>query len=189
MTKSLTFLFAFAFISMAFSSGKKEIEFTYPKNKDATFFMSTDKFKKFQKEWRGMDYYYLCENGEDGFICSVLFYKLNKEEEKSLVDMPKQLLSGPEVSPLYPQTYFTTNSNLKKYESNQTKWGELTDDFMFSHADVKEYNGIKINQKHMYGYAMFSKDLFVSIHLSKVGCTPEDSTAMRQILDGLKKKD
>jgi hypothetical protein len=59
---------------------------------------------------------------------------------------------------------------------------------MFSHADIKEFNGIKMNQKHMYGYAMFGKDLFLNIHLSKVGCTPEDSTAMKQLLDGLRKK-
>lgn len=188
MKKTWTILFALTIISMAFTSDKQEVEFNYPKNKNAAFFMTTDKFKKFQKEWRGADYYYVCENGDNGLVCSVLFYKLNKEEEQMLVDLPKQLLNGPELSPIYPRTYFTTNSNLKKFESNQTKWGEPTDDFMFSHSDVKEFNGIKVDQKHMYGYTMFGKDLFVSIHLSKVGCTPEDSTVMRQILDGLKKK-
>jgi YHS domain-containing protein len=188
MTKTQIILLALTIISMAFKSDKKEIEFTYPKNKQASFLMTTDLFTKFQKEWRGADYYYMSEKGDNGFVCSVLFYKLNKDEEQMLVDMPRQLLGGPEVSPLYPLTYFSTNSNLKAFESNQIKWGDPSDDFMFSHADIKEFNGIKMNQKHMYGFAMFGKDLFVNIHLSKVGCTPEDSTAMKQLLDGLRKK-
>lgn len=173
---------------MIFKSEVKDLEFNYPKNKDAVFYMKTDKFQNFQKEWQGSDYYYLSENGENGLVCSVIFYKLNKEEEQMLVDMPRLMLNGPESSPVYPQNYFTTFSNLKKIESNQSKWGNISDDFMFSHSDIKEMNGKKLNQKHMYGFAMFGKDLFVNVHLSKVDCSPNDSIAMRQILDGLVKK-
>lgn len=188
MKTSWSILLAFTFLSLTIQSDEKEILFSYPKNSEIAFTMKTGKFKKFKEEWRGADYYFSCENGENGLVCSVLFYKLSEEEKEMLVDVPRKLLNGPEISPVYPQTFFTVNSNLKKYESNQLKWGEATDDFMFSHSDVKEFNGMKINQKHMYGYAMFGKDMFVNIHLSKVSCTPEDSTAMREILVGLTKK-
>jgi hypothetical protein len=175
-------LLAFTFKSL------KSIEFGYPKNKSATFYLESDKFKKFTKEWRGEDYYYMSENGEDGFICSVLFYKLNAKEVKSLVEGPRQMVDGPATSPAYPMSYFTTYAKLAKYESNKSQWGDPAKDFMFSHADIKEFNGVQVNQKNMYGYAMFGNDLFVKIHLSKVACTAEDSTVMRKILDGLKIK-
>ncbi len=187
MKKILTVLFPLMIISMGFTMDKNELVFTYPKNKAASFSMETDLFNKFKKEWRGADYYYICDNNDRGFICSVLFYKLNKEEQQMMVDMPRTLLKGPELSPVYACSYFTTNSSLKKYESNVKKWGEITDDFMFSQSDVKEFDGVEINQKNMFGYTMFGNDLFVNIHLSKVECTPEDSTIMRKILDGLRK--
>jgi hypothetical protein len=193
MKKTAIILFTLMYVSMAFTSDVKEIEFNYPKNKEAVFTMTTNKFKKFTKEWRGSDYYYMCENGEDGIICSVLFYKLTKKECEMLIDVPRQLVEAhlveaPEVSPAYPMMYFTNYSNLKKFESNQSTWGEPTDDFMFSQSDIKEFDGVVVNQKHMYGYAMFGKDLFANIHLSKVDCSPQDSTSMRQILQSLKKK-
>lgn len=193
MKKKLIILLALTIVSIAFTSNKKEIEFNYPKDKNASFFMMTDKFKKFKKEWRGADYYYMCESGDDGFVCSVLFYKLTNEEKLMYVDHMKVLLDKevpnfPAISPIYPQAYFTTKSNLAQYESNKSLWGDLKSDFMYSQADILEFNGVKVNQKHMYAYTMFGKDLFVNIHLSKVGCTREDSTVMRQILDGLKIK-
>ncbi len=161
---------------------KNQIEFQYPKNKEAKFTMDTDKFKKFTKEWRGEDYYYMNDGGEKGFVCSVLFYKLNSQEQKTMVEP-----FGGMTSAQIPYVYFSGNSKLKKYESNNKGWGNAEDDFMFHQNDILTVEGIEIRQKHMYAYAMFGKDLFVNVHLSKVNCSPEDSVAMRQIMDGLKK--
>lgn len=181
-------LIATIVLLMAFTSDSERVlEFKYPKEKDAAFSMTTHLFKKFEKEWRGEDYYYYLDEDKGGLICSVLFYKLNDDELKALVDLPKKRMNGPETSPAYPSAYFTAHSNLSKYESNKAQWGDPASDFMFSHADVKEFNGMKVNQKHMYGYAMFGKDLFVNIHLSKVNCTAGDSITMRRILDSLTK--
>lgn len=167
---------------MSFTGDKNVIEFAYPKRNDAKFTMTTDKFKNFTKEWRGEDYYYMCENGNSNIICSVLFYKLNKDEQKLMVDP-----MGGMITPGIPLIYFSERSNLKKYERNNNSWGEMTDDFMFRQNDILEIEGVKMKQKHMYAYCMFGKDLFVNIHLSKTNYTADDSTAMRQILDGLKK--
>ena len=185
MTIKTIFLVLLTITLLSFSGDKKRIEFNYPKNKEAKFTMTTDKFKKFTKEWRGEDYYYMCENGDNNFICSVLFYKLNKDEQKLMVDPfdPK----GGTTSPSIPFIYFSGNSNLKKYETNNKSWGEVTDDFMFRQNDILEFEGKAIKQKNMYAYCMFGKDLFVNVHLSKVNFTADDSTAMREILSGLQK--
>jgi hypothetical protein len=45
--------------------------------------------------------------------------------------------------------------------------------------------GTQFSQKHMYGYAMVDKDLFVNVHLSKTGCSASDSTEMIDILQSL----
>ena len=183
MTKKVIFLSALATILLAFTSDKKIVEFNYPKNKDAIFTMATDKFKKFKEEWRGQDYYYSCENGDDDIICSVLFYKLNSDEQKHMVDP-----FGGMTNAGIPFLYFSDNSNLKKYETNNQSWGEMTDDFMFRQNDITEFEGIQVNQKHMYAYCMFGKDLFVNVHLSKTDYSADDSTSMRQILASLLKK-
>lgn len=175
MTVSTVFL-------LSFNGGINEIEFKYPKTKDAKFTMTTDKFKEFKEEWRGQDYYYMCENRDKNIICSVLFYKLNKDEQKLMVEP-----FGGMITPGIPFIYFSDNSNLKKYETNSNGWGQMTDDFMFRQNDILEFEEIITKQKHMYAYCMFGKDLFVNVHLSKVDYTAEDSTAMRQILKGLKK--
>jgi hypothetical protein len=187
--KSKTILLTILTVGLlSFVSGDKNtIEFNYPKDKTATVTMTTDMFKKFNKEWRGTDYYYSANN-KDGFICSVLFYKLNADEVKQFVDFPRQLMSGPETSPAYPQTYFSIYSPTKKIETNEQKWGDVSSDFMFRQTDIKEFEGKKVNQKNMFAYAMFGTDLFLNIHLSKENCSASDSTAMREILDGLKKK-
>jgi hypothetical protein len=165
---------------------EKLFEFTYPRRDKTTITFKAQNFKKFSKEWRGSDYYYYAE-GKDGMICSVLYYKLNDDEKVSLVDVPKVAIGGPDISPAYPFTYFTTYSNLKKYEENTSSWGQPTDDFMFQQNDITNFNGAKISQKHMYAYCMADNDLFVNIHLSKVNCTSADSTAMREILNSLTK--
>ena len=149
--------------------------------------MTTDRFGTMEKEARGTDYYYM-GTSPDGMICSVLFYKLNDDEVTQLVDFPAQLTGGPESSPAYPQTYFATYSNTKDLESNEQRWGEPTNDFMFRQADIKEFKGEKVNQKSMYGYAMFGKNLFVNVHLSKGNCSAADSIEMRRILESLRKK-
>ena len=171
---------------LSFAPAKDNAEFNYPKNKDASLLITAN-FKKIDKEWRGTDYYYSSQT-EDGILFSVLFYKLEADEVKSLVDMPAKMMNGPETSPAYALTYFATYSNTKDLETNDQKWGSPSDDFMFRQADIKVFQGKEVNQKSMYGYAMFGKDLFVNIHLSKTNCTPADSTEMRQILETIKKK-
>jgi len=180
--KQTIYLIVLTAILMSFTGDKNVIEFAYPKSNDAKFTMTTDKFKNFTKEWRGEDYYYMCENGNSNIICSVLFYKLNKDEQKLMVEP-----MGGMITPGIPLIYFSEKSNLKKYERNNNSWGEMTDDFMFRQNDILEFEGVKMKQKHMYAYCMFGKDLFVNVHLSKTNYTADDSTAMRQILDGLKK--
>jgi hypothetical protein len=173
-------LFSFTF------DEEKLFEFAYPRREKTTITLKAPNLKKFSREWRGSDYYYYAE-AKDGMICSVLYYKLNDDEKASLVDVPKNAIGGPDISPAYPFTYFTTHSNLKKYEENTSSWGQPTDDFMFQQNDITNFNGAKFNQKHMYGYCMVDNDLFVNIHLSKVNCTSADSTTMRQILNSLTK--
>jgi hypothetical protein len=188
MAKNKILITIISLISMSFSSNLKDIEFNYPKDKSATIVIKTNKFKKFKEEWRGEDYYYLSENGNDGLICSVKFYKLNNEEKEMLYEEPKRIQNTPEVSPIYLFTYFTRTKKHGKEVSEKlqnNKWGEPTDDFMFTQANV-EIAGM--TQKSMYAYSMFGKDLFVYIHLSKLMYTKDDSTAMRQILSSLQKK-
>ena len=164
---------------------KKVFEFNYPKSKDTDVSFSANHFKKFSKEWRGADYYYMSEG--DGFICSVLYYKLTDEEKLSLIDAPKIAIGGPDNSPAYPYAYFKNYSQLKSMEKNDSSWGGPADDFMFRQNDIF-IEGTKFSQKHMYGYAMFGKDLFFNVHLSKTLCTPADSTEMVELLKTLVKK-
>jgi hypothetical protein len=173
---------AIATTLMSLTGDKNTIEFKYPKRSDVKFKMTTNIFKKFKEEWRGEDYYYMCENGENKIICSVLFYKLNKDEQKLMVD-PFEGMTNAGL----PFIFFSDNSNLKKYEKNNVSWGEMTDDFMYRQNDILEFEGMSLKQKHMYAYTMFGKDIFVNIHLSKTNYTPKDSIAMRQILNDLKK--
>ena len=184
-TKNIFFiLIAFALLSFKFLD-KKTFGFSYPKSKGTDVFFSANHFKKFSKEWRGSDYYYYSE--ADGFICSILYYKLNDEEKLSLVDAPKVAIGGPDTSPAYPYSYFKAYSNLKSMERNDSSWGIATDDFMFRQNDIV-IEGTAFSQKHMYGYCMFDKDLFVNIHLSKTKCSPSDSIEMVDLLKSLTKK-
>jgi hypothetical protein len=178
----------------SFTKPVKEFEFDYPKNKEANITFNSGRFKKFSKEWRGSDYYYFAEN--DGFVCSVLFYKLNEEEQLTLIELPKAAMSGklreagkeiPENSPIFAYAYFKNYSNLKSMEKNDSSWGELTDEFMFRKNEMP-IEGTKFAQTNMYGYAMFGKDLFVNIHLSKMNCSESDKEEMIQILNSLKKE-
>jgi len=164
------------------SNQKKVFDFAYPKRKGTEITLSAEHFKAFTKEWRGSDYYYYTES--DGLICSVLFYKLNNNERKDLIDVPKAAIGGPEKSPAYPYSYFKNYSNLKSMERNDSTWGSPTDDFMFRQNDVV-LEGTQFSQKNMYGYAMVDKDLFVNIHLSKTACSNSDSTEMVDILKSL----
>ncbi len=41
----------------------------------------------------------------------------------------------------------------------------------------------------MYGYAMFGDDLFVNVHLSKMNCSADDISEMKEILNSLKKEE
>jgi hypothetical protein len=183
MTYQKIFLLSSVFGLFSFKLlDKKMFDFSYPKREGTEITFSAGHFKKFTKEWRGTDYYYYGES--DGFICSVLYYKLNDNEKLELIDAPKTAIGGPDKSPAYPYSYFKNYSNLKSMEKNDSSWGEPTDDFMFRQNDVV-INGTQFSQKHMYGYAMVDKDLFVNIHLSKTGCSSSDSTEMIDILKSL----
>jgi hypothetical protein len=176
------FLFLFGFLLYSFHQPmEKKFQFVYPGREHTAFSIESGNFTKFKEEKQGTDYYYF-GTGKDGMILSVLYYKLNEEEQLGLVDLPRLQLKGPETSPAYPFTYFSTYNNLKPFEKNESSWGEPQDDFMFRQADVPTVEGRKINQKHMYAYFMPDKDLFVSVHLSKVNSTPADSVSMRKIL-------
>jgi len=191
--KQLLFgLIIFGFLSFAIIE-KKTFEFVYPKQKDVKISFLSDHFKKFDKEWRGSDYYYFAE--KDGFICSVLFYKLDEEERLSLVDVPKIVFGEkfktagkefPSNSPVFAYSYFKNYSNLKSMETNDKSWGDMTDDFMFR-ENVVPIKGTEFTQNHMYGYAMFGNDLFVNVHLSKMNGTPEEIAEIKEILNSLKK--
>ena len=161
---------------------RKVFDFAYPKRKGTDITLSAEHFKKFTKEWRGTDYYYYAES--DGFICSVLYYKLNDDEKLQLIDVPKAAIGGLDISPAYPYAYFKNYSNLKSMEKNDSTWGKPTDDFMFRQNDVI-VDGTQFSQKHMYGYAMVDKDIFINVHLSKMDCTAADSTELTDILKSL----
>ncbi len=163
---------------LSFAPANDTAEFNYPKNSNAALLITAD-FKKIDKEWRGTDYYYSSQT-KDGILFSVLFYKLEADEVKSLVDMPAKMMNGPETSPAYALTYFATYSNTKDLETNDQKWGSPSDDFMFRQADIKVFQGKEVNQKSMYAYAMFGKDLFVNIHLS----TPDDAPLLKCGISG-----
>ncbi len=183
MTTKIIFLTALTYTLLSFSGDKKTIEFNYPRSKDAKFIMTSDKFEKFNIEWRSEDYYYMSENGDNDITCTVLFRKLNKAKQKLIVASSKEIASSS-----LPLLYFADNSELKKYEINNFNWGLKTDDFMFRQNDIQEFKGIKIKQKNMYAYCIFDEEVFVKIHLSKINCTANDSIEMRQILKTLKKK-
>ena len=163
-------------------SDKKVFNFSYPKRKGTDITFLAGHFREFVKQWRGTDYYYYDAN--DGFICSVLYYKLNDDEKLELIDAPKTEIGGPDKSPAYAYSYFKNYSKLKSTEKNDSSWGKPTDDFMFRQNDVF-FEGTTFSQKHMYGYAMVDNDLFVNIHLSKTSCSPFDSTEMVDILKSL----
>ena len=164
------------------SDNQKVTEFEYPNRKGTTVLINLPNFDNLTKEWRGEDYYFMGKSS-DSIICSVLYYKLNKEEVKTMV----KPFGGQNFAGI-PFTYFSESSNLKKFEKNQTAWGNMEDDFMFRQCDILEIAGQKIRQKNMYAYGMLDKDLFVNIHLSKINYTANDSTVMREILNSITKK-
>lgn len=188
MTKKILIpIITFLLLASSLTSDKDQIIFTYPKNKAASFTMVSKIFSKFKKEWRGEDYYYISDS-DNGFICSVLFYKLNKQECEMLVNKPAKAVNGPAVSPIYPLSYFMTSNKLKEFEENKQTWGTPSDEFMFRHAHINEFQGVKLEQKNMYAYTMFGNDIFVQVHMSKILCSTSDSVEMRNMLSSLKKK-
>lgn len=171
----LSGFFAFKFVE------KTTFEFKYPKRDKTTFTFKAEGFKKFTEEFRGEDYYYYGES-KDKMICSVLYFKLNKGEQQQMVD-PLGTTGA-----VIPWMYFSQNSNLRKFETNNASWGKMEDDFMFRQNVLDVVEGVKLHQKHMYAYGMFDKDLFVNIHLSKTSYTDADSTVMREIMKSLTMK-
>ena len=181
MIKPLQFIpLLFVILLASFKIADKEaIEFSYPKNDKATISMQGEGFKKFKKEWRGQDYYYMGDSKND-IICSVLYFKLNDEEQAATI---KQF--GNKTSAEIPLIYFTGGNKAK--EKNMERWGKPEDDFNFSQKDI-ELGGPTLKQKNMFAYAMFGQDLFVKVHLSKLPCSAADSTEMRAMLQSLVKK-
>ncbi|MCX6236123.1 MAG: hypothetical protein NTY07_00970 [Bacteroidia bacterium] len=178
------FLSALKELKKQSSAIKNEISFIYPKKKGISLIMNTYLFKEFKKEWRGEDYYYLSE-GKDGFVCSVLFFKLNESEFNDLLAIQKG--SGvSKTSPIYASTHFLSSSKTKQYESNNKSWGDPNSTFMYSQVDIKEFSGQKINQKNISAYAMFGEDIYLKVHLSKTLCTQQDSITMMDIFESLK---
>lgn len=193
--KKLLFLFFILSLLSFDSFDKRSFEFIYPKQKEVKISFLADHFKNFKKEWRGSDYYYYAEN--DGFICSVLFYKLTEGEKITLVDAPKAAFADsfkkagkefPKDTPMFAYAYFKNYSNLKSMEKNDQNWGEPTNDFMFR-ENIIEIGSTNVTQNHMYGYAMFGDDLFVNVHLSKMNCSADDISEMKEILNSLKKEE
>ena len=183
MSNKKLFLLLTAICLLAFKGDDAKVfDFAYPKRKDTGISISSAHIKKFKEEWHDTDYYYFGEG--DGFICSVLYYKLNDSEQKSLVKETKILTGDPDRSPAYPFAYFGSSDKFKSMETNETIWGEPTDDFMFRQNDLT-MTGIKITQKNMYAYAMVDKDMFVNIHLSKMAASPADSTELMAMLKSL----
>lgn len=185
IARSLGLLICTVFLLSSVSDDSR-IKFKYPKRKNTTITLASNKLKNFKEEWQGTDYYYITPE-QDSFICSVLFYKLTEKE--MLTNEYLALAAGvPFPSPVCPFGHFTITSNTKELETNEQKWGEVTDDFMFRQADIEEFMGHKLHQKNMYAYAMIDTDIFVQIHLSKIEYSPADSTEMRQILASLRKE-
>lgn len=184
-SKKIIIALVACFLLSAFVADKDTTTFVYPKNKEVAMTMRTDLFKKFSEEWRGEDYYYM-GSSKDGFILSVLFYKLNKSEKKFLEKVKAE--SGVNKnSPVYAAEHFLSNAKLKEYQSNEQRWGDPDGDFMFSQHDIKEYAGQKINQKNMFAYGMYGSDMYVKVHMSKILCTSADSSLMREVMSTLKK--
>lgn len=181
MLKSILLLMS-ALLLLSFGSGEQRIKFKYPKMKEAAFSIPAPK-AKFKKEWRGSDYYYFCENLKQNIVCSVLFYKLNQEEVKKYIEPIGGLGNA-----MIALAYFTVNSPTRSMEKNSSIWGKKDDAFMFRQMDLSPPEDQSIKQKNMFAYGMFGNDLFVSVHLSKVSCTGEDSLTMRNMLTGIKKK-
>ena len=186
-TLSTLLLGCIAMLTAALPADKKELKLSYPES-GYTIVLPADEFGELQEEWRGQDYYYMTET-ERGIICSVLFYKLNEEELKGLAGMRGHVPGSPEISPIYPLLYFSTNAKLGSLETMKEEWGDPASDVMYRQAHLETVQGTALNQKNMYAYAMFGSDLFVAVHLSKVFCTPEDSTAMRAFVESIRKKE
>lgn len=179
---SILGIIAFGLLSFT-ASDKKLFTFEYPGKKGTTMIMKIScDFGEFRKEWKDKDYYYVAIS-KDSIMCSVLYYKLNKDEQKT---MTKPF--GDFVSAGIPLIYFSDNSNLKKYEKNNKSWGDMNGDFMYRQHDIFEVEGVKISQKHMYAYSMIDKEMFAYMHLSKTNWTKQDSTTMVEIITSLEKK-
>jgi hypothetical protein len=174
-------------VLLAFAAFEGELVFAHPDNKNSSIAMTTDVFHDFSKEYRDKDYYYSGE-GKDGFICSVLFYQLNKREQKEQDAIRKAAdVPVPETSPVLAMVHFSMTSPTKELERNEATWGQPEDDFVFRQVDIPEFQGKELPQKNMFAYTMIGKDMFVDVHLSKVLCTPADSLVMRNILGTLRK--
>ncbi len=162
------------------------MEFRYP-DSDVAIVAAADDLGEIQEEWRGRDYYYLATTN-NGIAFSVLFFKLSEQDLKGLAKMRSGMPDVPEVSPIYPFTYFSLNNKMASDEAMKEQWGDSQGDFLYRQAHIAKIGGMPVEQKNMYAYGMLYTDLFVAVHISKMMCTPEDSTEIRTIIESVQKK-
>jgi hypothetical protein len=158
-----------------------EAEFEYP-DSDVAVTMSLPGFEDFKEEWRGEDYYYFGTRESDGMVCSLLYYKLNESEKKSMAKLAEKV--PPENRSKLAQLHFRLSNKLAKLESGETTWDE--NGFSFRDVNIDSFQGQDLRQKNMCAYQMYGDDLFLMVHFSKVLYTPEDSVAMRTMLTSIR---
>lgn len=184
LTSLLLALFTFGTVVPLAWSPEKYV-FSYP-NTDYAIALSLNIEGNVEKHWHGDDYFYSGLT-KDTTIFFVLFFKLNAADQAELATLRERTPGTPVMTPLYPLSYFMSTAPLKQYETMTEIWGNPESGFMFRQAHVESVEGIKIDQKNMYAYTMPAKDIFVAIHISKVMCTPEDSTALRTLIESVHK--
>ena len=173
-----------SFLSLGLASDTKILSFKHPDKSSTIISLPASDFTEFKEEWKGKHYYYISQSSQSGIVCSLFFYYLSEAEQKALLTM-REKFAVPKTSPAFPFTYYTTSSKVSKDEKNTFEWGTVDGDFMFRHADIEEMGGSKIHQKNMFAYAMIGDDMFATVHLSKILCTPQDSVAMRSMLQAI----
>lgn len=176
-------LIAGVFLLFSFvSSDTKTFSFEFPKRKHIQLKISAPSKWVIDKEKKGEDMYYtnFSKASEKDVLFSLLFFKLNEYEQKSMIGE-----MGLEGNPLLPATYFLSNNNTAKYETDNKSWEDTA--FYYRDYNIETFGTLKVHQKNMKAYCMYDKDLFVQVHLSKPNYSDADSALMRSILNSLRK--
>ncbi|HLP18993.1 MAG TPA: hypothetical protein VK174_01755 [Chitinophagales bacterium] len=161
----------------------KTITLKFPKRKHIQLKITGPEGWSIKAEKKGEDVYYSNLSDkltESDIMFSVLFFKLNAYEQKTMVDD-----LGLESSPMLPAAYFLSNNPTASIETSKKSWDDST--FFYRDYNIEQVEGLSVHQKNMKAYCMYDKDLFVQIHLSKLKYTDSDSADMRSILNSLAK--